>query len=104
MIKKIRIDIFVKCLLFLNLAIGLTIVFVFGFKAEFLTGANGFYSDFKNVIDNTFFANTPTNYSNIISGFFATLLIVIIIMLVFYFALMLLKVTYELIRKGFVRR
>ena len=104
MIKKIRIDIFVKCLLFLTLSIGLTIVFVFGFKSEFLTGANGFYSDFKNVIDNTFFANAPTNYSNIISGFFATLLIVIIIMLVFYFALMLLKVTYELIRKGFVRR
>ena len=104
MIKKYKIDIFIKCLLFLTLAIGLTLVFVFGFKADFLTGANGFYIDFKNVIDNTFFANAPTNYSNIISGFFATLLIVIIIMLVFYFALMLLKVTYELIRKGFVRR
>ena len=104
MIKKIRIDIFVKCLLFLILAIGLTIVFVFGFKTEFLAGANGFYSDFKNIIDNTFFANAPTNYSNIISGFFATLLIVIILMLVFYFAIILLKVTYELIRKGFMRR
>ena len=104
MIKKIKIDIFIKCLLFLAIAIGLTIVFVFGFKTDFLAGANGFYSDFKNVIDNTFFANSPTNYSNIISGFFSTLLIVIIIMLVFYFALMLLKVTYELIRKGFVRR
>lgn len=104
MIKKIKIDIFVKCLLFISLAIGLTIVFVFGFKTQFLAGANGFYIDFKNVIDNTFFANAPTDYSNIISGFFATLVIVIILMLVFYFALMLLKVTYELIRKGFVRR
>ena len=104
MIKKIRIDIFIKCLFFLILAIGLTILFVIGFKTEFLNGANGFYSDFKNVIDNTFFANAPTNYSNIISGFFATLVIVIILMLVFYFAIMLLKVTYELIRKGFVRR
>lgn len=104
MIKKIKIDIFIKCLLFLAIAIGLTIVFVFGFKTDFLAGANGFYIDFKNVIDTTFFANAPTNYSNIISGFFATLVIVIILMLVFYFALMLLKVTYDLIRKGFVRR
>ena len=104
MIKKIKIDIFIKCLLFIAIAIGLTIVFIFGFKTDFLTGANGFYSDFKNVIDNTFFVNAPTNYSNIISGYFSTLVIVIIIMLVFYFALMLLKVTYELIRKGFVRR
>ena len=104
MIKKYKIDIFIKCLLFLTLAIGLTIIFVFGFKTEFLVGANGFYVDLKNIIDNTFFANAPTDFSNIISGFFATLLIVIILMLVFYFALMLLKVTYELIRKGFVRR
>ena len=104
MIKKIKIDIFIKCLLFIAIAIGLTIVFVFGFKTDFLSGANGFYSDFKNVIDTTFFANAPTDFSNIISGFFSTLLIVIILMLVFYFALMLLKVTYELIKKGFVRR
>lgn len=104
MIKKIKIDIFIKCLLFLTIAIGLTLVFVIRFKTEFLSGANGFYLDFKNVIDNTFFANAPTDYSNIISGFFATLVIVIILMLIFYFALMLLKVTYELIRKGFMRR
>ena len=104
MIKKIKIDIFIKCLLFLAISIGLTLVFVLCFKNDFKLGANGFYLDFKNVIDNTFFANAPTNYSNIISGFFATLVIVIILMLVFYFALMLLKVTYELIRKGFVRR
>lgn len=104
MIKKIRIDIFIKCLLFLIIALALTLVFVLCFKNEFKLGANGFYLDFKNVIDTTFFANTPTDFSNIISGFFATLVIVIIIMLVFYFALMLLKVTYELIRKGFVRR
>lgn len=104
MIKKIKIDIFIKCLLFLTIAIGLTLVFVIRFKTEFFSGANGFYLDFKNVIDNTFFANAPTDYSNIISGFFATLVIVIILMLIFYFALMLLKVTYELIRKGFMRR
>lgn len=104
MIKKYKIDIFIKCLLFLVIALALTIVFVLCFKNEFKLGANGFYLDFKNVIDTTFFANTPTDFSNIISGFFATLVIVIIIMLVFYFALMLLKVTYELIRKGFVRR
>lgn len=104
MIKKIKIDIFIKCLLFLAIAIGLTLVFVLCFKNDFKLGANGFYLDFKNVIDNTFFANAPTDFSNIISGFFATLVIVIILMLIFYFALMLLKVTYELIRKGFVRR
>ena len=104
MIKKYKIDIFIKCLLFIKLAIGLTLVFVFGFKKEFLVGANGFYVELKNVIDTTFFANTPTDFSNIISGFFATLVIVIILMLVFYFAIMLLKVTYELLRKGFVRR
>ena len=104
MIKKYKIDIFIKCLLFLTLAIGLTLVFVFGFKTEFLGGANGFYVELKNVIDTTFFANTPTDFSNIISGFFAALVIVIILMLVFYFAIMLLKVTYELLRKGFVRR
>lgn len=104
MIKKIKIDIFIKCLLFLIIALALTLVFMLCFKNEFKLGANGFYLDFKNVIDTTFFANTPTDYSNIISGFFATLVIVIILMLIFYFALMLLKVTYELIRKGFVRR
>ena len=104
MIKKIKIDIFIKCLLFLIIALALTLVFMLCFKNEFKLGANGFYLDFKNVIDTTFFANTPTDFSNIISGFFATLVIVIIIMLVFYFALMILKVTYELIRKGFVRR
>ena len=104
MIKKIKIDIFIKCLLFLTIAIALTLFFVLCFKNDFKLGANGFYLDFKNVIDNTFFANNPTDYSNIISGFFATLVIVIILMLIFYFALMLLKVTYALIRKGFVRR
>ena len=104
MIKRYKIDIFVKCLLFMVIALALTLVFVLCFKNDFKLGANGFYLEFKNVIDNTFFANAPTDFSNIISGFFSTLVIVIILMLVFYFAIMLLKVTYELIRKGFVRR
>ena len=104
MIKRYKIDIFVKCLLFMVIALALTLVFVLCFKNDFKLGANGFYLEFKNVIDNTFFANAPTDFSNSISGFFSTLVIVIILMLVFYFAIMLLKVTYELIRKGFVRR